>query len=872
MIIKTPKVHAPLLIALFVLCIIFALSINKSRLREEAFTIIDTVMTQDWGFSSLTGLYGEERLKEQGRLKGLIKYSPDILMQLPSILHTKIKNFPDRSAIERIDINIKFEQYQKILNDRKRSLEGGVLINPTEVPAKIIYKNKVHKAKVRLKGDLSGHWRSKLRMSLRVALKGSKTIQGFKKFSLHKPGERQYPYDQIFQDFARESDVLAARHTFVRVFVNGQNWGIMNMEEHMSKALLEKQQAKESIIFKLGDERRWYYNATAPSPYYKYRLSDNRLFVSAYEKNKYLSQSLPRAHYSYIAQKMLAGEENDILDPNSFSRAIIAASIWNNIHTLSTANTRFYFNPYTLKIEPITTDQGEFIAIKEDENPLSHFYSNELFKIFKTALTLLAVQEKFDRNVDSVLRAAQKIPAFYDYYHSFFPYNFQTDLKPILQNIEKIKTHIKIPIDDAIAETPTKNDPPTAEQAEHFMDHVHVRHYDNGKLRIFNLLDVPVRLDAISHKGKDLKIEKTIIPPYTQNDGLLVIKTNKTGLHDEDFTIKTSYAGHTRTIKNRKTHVTDLLNPLTAQTDITKTLFIKKRDDGFIIEAGQWIVPKPVTLDGPLTIKAGATLYFAKDAYLIIKGTLTAEGLEKKPITLKPIGEHWKGLYVIEAEEQSTLRYVTIANTNALEDGLLSLTGGVTFYKSPILIENTTITGTIAEDALNIVKSDFTIKNSHISKTISDAFDSDFSHGEIISSSVEEIGGDALDFSGSTVLIKTLTANNIHDKAVSAGEGSDITFQNSTMNNIGVGIASKDGSNVTANQVKISNYGLHAAMTYVKKDMFGPSTLEISSVTTDNDSSSFSRQKGTILTVDGTPVTAEKINVKKLYQTETMRK
>ena len=38
------------------------------------------------------------------------------------------------------------------------------------------------------------------------------------------------------------------------VFVNGKSWGIMNIEEHMTKEFLEKQKRKESL---LGKSRAW---------------------------------------------------------------------------------------------------------------------------------------------------------------------------------------------------------------------------------------------------------------------------------------------------------------------------------------------------------------------------------------------------------------------------------------------------------------------------------------------------------------------------------------------------------------------------------------------------------------------------------------
>ena len=115
----------------------------------------------------------------------------------------------------------------------------------------------------------------------------------------------------------------------------------------------------------------------------------------------------------------------------------------------------------------------------------------------------------------------------------------------------------------------------------------------------------------------------------------------------------------------------------------------------------------------------------------------------------------WKGIYVIGNENQtSRLDHVQIKNTIALADGLLKLSGGVNFYNTNVEIKNSQIKNTLAEDALNIIKSNFILKNLTISNTFSDAFDSDFSTGVIDSCSFFDVDGDAVDLSGSEVNIK----------------------------------------------------------------------------------------------------------------------
>ena len=68
---------------------------------------------------------------------------------------------------------------------------------------------------------------------------------------------------------------------------------------------------------------------------------------------------LHRKWYSYIAKKHINGDL-DLYDEYSFMTSLILAMSSGTGHVLDYGNARYYFNPYTLKIEPITTDQADF--------------------------------------------------------------------------------------------------------------------------------------------------------------------------------------------------------------------------------------------------------------------------------------------------------------------------------------------------------------------------------------------------------------------------------------------------------------------------------------------------------------------------------
>ena len=66
---------------------------------------------------------------------------------------------------------------------------------------------------------------------------------------------------------------------------------------------------------------------------------------------------------------------------------------------------------------------------------------------------------------------------------------------------------------------------------------------------------------------------------------------------------------------------------------------IKTDLKNFEFKKGEWLIEKPIVIEGDLHIPAGTKLKFSKNSYLIIKGSLIAIGSEDSPIIFEPIYE-----------------------------------------------------------------------------------------------------------------------------------------------------------------------------------------------------------------------------------------
>ena len=281
---KKNKFHTLLGIVLLFFILVFLIYLQSGNLLKNTYADLkQKIMMIDHGFSTPRNiLLGEASAKELPFV-----FPKNIYRSITQ----KVSGFPERPNLEKIEITIKFKEYRKILDDRKRSLKAGMLSDPTEVKSSIKYNGQTYKASIRLKGDYSDHWDSIYRMSLRVDLKNG-SIFGLSRFSLQKNESRAFPYDQVYGSIVQDIGNISPKHHFARIFVNGEDWGIMNIEEHMSKEILERQKQKESMIFRFGNDLDSKYSKGNTDEYFYHRIGDDRLNTSIYQSKKYLSESL----------------------------------------------------------------------------------------------------------------------------------------------------------------------------------------------------------------------------------------------------------------------------------------------------------------------------------------------------------------------------------------------------------------------------------------------------------------------------------------------------------------------------------------------------------------------------------------------------
>ena len=202
-----------------------------------------------------------------------------------------------------------------------------------------------------------------------------------------------------------------------------------------------------------------------------------------------------------------------------------------------------------------------------------------------------------------------------------------------------------------------------------------------------------------------------------------------------------------------------------------------------------------------LYIRNGVTLSFAKGADFLVDN---AKVYIEENVSFEAVDT---GSFMFLSNVNLSLSSVDFRGFSAPKERKRSLPSSITFYKCRGEInacgfyENRR-----GDDLVNIFNCYSLIVDSCIfENAVSDALDVDFSQLSISNSSFVSAGNDGLDCSGSKVILVNSSMCFIDDKAVSAGEETDMWLENITIAHSAIGLVSKDGSIVNANNVSLDS-------------------------------------------------------------------
>ncbi|MDA3837368.1 MAG: CotH kinase family protein [Candidatus Delongbacteria bacterium] len=791
-----------------------------------------------------------------------------------------------------MNIDIKFKNYQNLLYQRNNALafrgEKSFFYYGEKfekVPAKITYEGHTYKAKIRLKGSRKVHFRDSTRMSLRVSLNGEKTILGMKTFSLQDPKMRNYIYEWLFHDLLRKEGIIAINYKFIHLYVNGIDRGIFAIEEHFEKRLIERYGYKDGPIFKLTDDGDGAFERS----------------TEPFKKKKYMNE--PFVKTTNKAQDLLLGlldkkyKVSEVINSQKLGKYYAICDFFNIYHGGLVKSIRLYYNPITMKFEPIGFD-GHF------DVTASHFINGSLPQNLGPFSNIIDMILKFHEVLFSDKRTSDEL-FWTEYIKALKEFSSIKYVDKYFSDIAEPLTHnLAIIYQNSPLETDLFNAYKTNQefkfskrfiimQAKYIREllYLKIRRYYNFfdgyidgsvlnknelRLKFSNNYQLPLKLSSIVINDslkffpqKDyfiLPSRYKFIRDYSDykfvSNLILPLKIDSSYLEfyipgiDSILTIDVPVVTD-KVVK----HKNDIVRKPIDFVNYEKYFIINEKEKEITFKSGKLIITKPLILkkDYKVIITNETELVFQDSAFLFSYSQILIQGTEKKPV--KITSDYTGGIIVLNSRDTSQIENVIFENLSSPRLNEWKLTGSVTFYESPVIMKNVAFKNNISEDALNVIRSNFSLDSVNFENTSSDAFDADFSNGTITNTKFVNCGNDGIDVSGSEITGKNLEIINAEDKAISAGERSSLEFENLKILDSEIGVTSKDKSVVKIDGIFIKNTKL-GYTSFQKKSEYGSAEINVVKSIMEKVRKEFLIEKGSVLKLNGKKIdgTLEKVS------------
>lgn len=804
-----------------------------------------------------------------------------------------VEHLFDRPDIPTLVLDINFRNLSMLGRKREEALRLGYLVQDDEdfVPASIRTGDRTIQVRLRLKGDMTDHLRTD-KWSFRIHTRGDDHIFGLRRFSIQHPMTRGFQAEVLFFATLGRLGVLAPRYFFADVVVNGSRIGLMAVEEHFSKELLEHNGRADGVILRFDESLMWAdrvargrlaVNDTGPFDNYV------NAPITTFRTSTILESEPLRQQYE-VAAGLLRGFADgeigaaEVFDVQALGRFLAAAELWGAWHAATWNNLRFYFDPLTMRLEPIGYDASLGHDIDPDSISAPGTLMSRMLEdpavraVFDETLATLKEQVEHGeliRYLETIqAKALKELRSEYYLLEAIDLGQLEARAGRLPFEVNATGHHEPYGA-HVLPYLITKGGENWLELLNPLPHEVEIVGIDwvgpAGRLAAFEPVErvtYPVQLAPMDAQGKRRAVRLAFVPPTFEGDVRLEVSSRIR--HEAEIKTTAAIAA-----------VPPLLeNPLPAgdAAELLQRhpfLSVSAAGEELAVAAGRWRLDGSLVLPTgwALRVAPGTTLQFGPHAALIAYGPVTMEGSGERPILLEPWPEAdtWQGIVVHGAPRRSEWTHVTIRNTGGVRWSSWLLTGGTTFYRSDLKLSHASFTGNRAEDALNIIHSRFELAHVDVADTASDGIDSDFCVGRIQDSSFVNIGfstgADAIDVSGSDVTLQRIRFSGVSDKAVSVGEGSRVVASELSIENSIVAAASKDGSTLEISDSTVSHAALAGLMSYVKKPEYGAASLLAQNVTTVDTPVPAQAQRGSILELNGRKIDAEEIDVDALYET-----
>lgn len=589
-------------------------------------------------------------------------------------------------------------------------------------------------AKMRYRGKSPNHWNA-LKKSWQIQLPKDKPLGDRTTLRFFIPEDRGWAQIFLWNQIRKDLGLITLEASPARLVINERNFGIYILIEGWEESLFEKHARQFGKIFsdKNIDTRGTNTDLLVPEGAYRWY---NRNDPEEKDGNQYPELVYLLWLTANAPDNIFEKEIGNILNTDTYMRWMVTAILSGNFHPGNNReNMNLYFDPSTGQLEPISID-ANITPLAEKIDLSDNRIVNRLLqnKVFRLQFELLAN-------------------------------SYLSDTKNLEKALEVYDKELAILRDAAYRDT----------------------------TKIVTSYEVTKTLE------KDRRIFEENFRTLTN---MLKTKSLDFNFANETYPLKPEPAP--TTIKSFQE-----ISATRAQFLIRNPQFVAGKDaDTIILFPGAYTFSRDVIIPKNLSvvIREGVTIFMAPDVSVISYSTLRATGTQTQPITIRPLvtDKPWGVFTLMNAPNTNEFNSVRISGGKDATINGVYFSGMLSAHNSNVLFANGRIENAHADDGIHVLASKAVIENSVFNNNFADSIDLDFikdgsriTNNHFSTFQKEDLNGDAIDLSFSSLPVTKNTVESCSDKGISVGEASTPNIEYNTIKYCAYGIAIKDRSKAT---------------------------------------------------------------------------
>ncbi len=322
---------------------------------------------------------------------------------------------------DNIHLEVSKSAIAQMAEQREKALKENLMLNIGENyhDGKLSLNGKSSDIEIRLKGHMTDHLQEK-KWSFRIK-KCDPNVLGLSRFTLQHPGTRNYIYEWVFHQLARQEGIVYLDYRFVNVEVNEESWGIYALEEHFGPELLTRNDRPKGVVVRFDPGAYWQgrmnekhrlriqedyhdYSATNVQAFAEGKAFKDEQLKSSYEKAIYLLESFRRS-------RLVTSE---VFDVSLMAKYLAIIDLVGGYHSLDWSDVKFYMNSESGKLEPVAYESfgvrqlpklsgaGRYTDFKINDFHQQLFSDPVFFEAYMKAVKRICSRAYFDQFLASI--------------------------------------------------------------------------------------------------------------------------------------------------------------------------------------------------------------------------------------------------------------------------------------------------------------------------------------------------------------------------------------------------------------------------------------------------------------------------------------